>query len=260
MNATRTLLIGAFLLIGRCTASANVIVGGFDTLRSQEMSFSEGASFEMARASMIEHFGPMTFLSSPELDNAFLDNVDILIVSCAQSEVNAIAPLTSAEQAALGAFITRGGSVFGILENRDFNNTQIEAVFGMHIAGVIPGYTEATITDPASPVANGPFGTVTRITQGWPGHFDVIAVGSCEVARNNIGVCLVVIPPDGMSEGSGPAVLHSDSQTFVDDAEWVWANFSGNEVLFLNIIQYLIAESPILRERSSWGSVKAGYR
>jgi hypothetical protein len=142
---------------------------------------------------------------------------------------------TTDEKAALLNYVKAGGALIGTTDGTGYDMSDI---FGMTLADG-PGTTTGTITDPTSPLADGPFGTVTTFSQyATVGHYSNIGPGQT-VGTNPDGPAIVVIPPGALGTGSGPVVMVSDVDVFSDCGNPEAEGSVTNEVLIKNIFAYL---------------------
>jgi hypothetical protein len=256
--ALGTLALGGFTFD---PVHADIVIGGFDATRGGLASFPTGSFFDSARQACQQNFDGVTFSSSPTLTPEYLSNVDVLVLSSIINNADRVTPLTFEERQALFDFVAAGGALLGLLDNQQFSETGIEAPFGLHAAGLLIDLTASTIVDPSSPLASGPFGTVTTFSQAWPGYFDVVPASCSTVAVNGLGTSLGTIARDALGTGSGPCAFYSDNQTFIDNDEIPGAEFSVNATLFLNTIAFLVPPAvPNATAATTWGGIKAAYR
>jgi hypothetical protein len=155
-----------------------------------------------------------------------------------------IDPLSAAEQATLTAFAGAGGCVAILADNTlvATANASLLSPFGMAADGTGASPVTATVLDPAStPLTSGPFGVVNTFTQNFPGYLSTLGPAA-SLATNPLGTALAVIPSGVLGTGSGPVVVFSDENTFVDAA--ASGQFAQNEVLWRNTIQACLGQIP----------------
>ncbi|HVN51934.1 MAG TPA: hypothetical protein VMT43_10900 [Acidimicrobiales bacterium] len=143
---------------------------------------------------------------------------------------------TNAEKTALLNYVKAGGALIGTTDGTDHD---MSSIFGMTLADSPGGEETGTITDATSPLADGPFGTVTTFEQyGDIGHYTDVGPGHT-VGTNPEGPAIVVIPPGALSATSGPVVMVSDVDVFSDCAEASPVGSVANETLIKNIFAYV---------------------
>ncbi|MCP4362377.1 MAG: hypothetical protein GY796_30600 [Chloroflexi bacterium] len=217
----------------------SIIISGFDVTRGEYASIPDGLAFAEARQAVATTYPAATFTSVPILTQSALTNTDILILSSVADGFNPISPLTAAEQTALADFVTNGGCAILMPDNSDFvpANESLIDPFGMDTTGLIWGWINSAVTNPAaSAITDGPFGTISTFTQGWPGSITNVGPYGTSLAVNGSGDSLVVIERNAIASGSGRVVVYSDVTTFIDTADG--GDFINNQALFLNSIAY----------------------
>lgn len=121
--------------------------------------------------------------------------------------------VSDAEKSALLDYVKGGGAM---VVTSDETGYDLSDLFGMTLADSPGGIENGTITDPTSPVADGPFGTVSTFTEyDAVAHWTDVGPGQT-VGTNPEGPAIVVIPPGALAAGSGPVVLASDVDVFSD--------------------------------------------
>ncbi len=251
------------------SARAGTVLGGFDTTRAGSFSPEFGASMTAFRANFATNFPAAAFNSSSNLTSAFLNSIDVLVLSAVFGPTTEITPLTSSEQTALMNFVSAGGAALLFADNDiqfQAASQSILSPFGMDCTGVIAGSVSASVTNVLHPVANGPFGAVTNYTiAAYPGWFDALGPNAIGIAilDPNSQVSLAAIPPGALSAVSGGVVLFSDST--IDDG-----SFSGSVVTLVdNALSYVLTaqERPTLLITPtnasvlvSWATSTSGYR
>jgi hypothetical protein len=148
---------------------------------------------------------------------------------------------TTAEKTAMLNYVKAGGAM---IVTSDSPSYDVSSIFGVTDANSPGGTETANITDSASPLANGPFGTVSSFVEyATVSHFSGLGPAHA-VGSNPEGPALAVIPPGSLSATSGPVVLVSDVDVFSDCG----SNPQGsvhNATLIKNIFAYLAtAEAP----------------
>lgn len=235
---SRPLLIAAFALLIVQPARA-LVVGGFDASRGGIASIESGSFYATLRADILAAFPGAQITGSSVLDAAYLSSIDVLIIASAVDSVTAISPLTTAEQAALLAFVQNGSGAILITDNDTFAglasdpaNESLLDPFGLDATGTI--ISAATVTNPvAHPVTDGPFGLVASYNTIVAGWFDGLGPATALATLDGNGQpTLAVLDPGALGQGSGGVVFFSDT-TF-------------DNVLVLNAIAFTPVPVPAL--------------
>ncbi len=184
-------------------------------------------------------------LASPGVDAVTpgsLDGVDVFFTGWVETST-----YTADERAALLDFVLGGGAVIATTDGTDHN---IADLFGLTLTD--SNYTSATPVAPASPLINGPFGTVTTITfSGDQGIYTGLGAASVIAeADPSLGPAVALLPPGALGPGSGPVVLVADVDVFsTADENCVDGPGMGavaNSVFVRNVFAYLanLSETP----------------
>jgi hypothetical protein len=244
-------LVGGALLLGvgpltagvapASAATPTVVVSGYDTSRvdSDWGLFSSCLATTNGYVTDPANFGPSGVdpvnldLSGGGVPTATTDSlagVNVFFTGWVTTD-----SYSDAEKAALLAYVKGGGALIGTTDGTDHD---MSSIFGVTLADSPGGTETGTITDPSSPLADGPFGTVTSFEQnGDVGHYTDIGPGQT-VGTNPEGPAIVVIPPGALGAGSGPVVLVSDVDVF-SDCEGDPVGAVTNEILIKNIFAYV---------------------
>jgi hypothetical protein len=141
---------------------------------------------------------------------------------------------SAAEKTALRDFVRDGGTLIATTD--DGGHTMVDA-FGLTQGDGGGNPTENTITDPAHPIANGAFGTVTQFNQYQAtGHYPTLGPNAHEVGRNAQGTTLAVIERGALGAGSGAAIFVADVDVFTSPGA------TENETLIKNIFAFAAGE------------------
>jgi len=210
-------------LAGTAAADPNVV--GFNSVRGGVTNIVSGQEFDQLRAALIAVHPSTTFRGvSPLTDINSAD--DIVILASGSGSVTAITPLSAAEQTALLNFVLAGGSAIICVDNDTFNGAASDAAneslldpFGLDVTGTgLPWSRTASVTAPASPVMNGPYGVIATHSVGWSGWFNTVGPAGSVIARlnDNSQPNLVEVPCGTLGPGSGRVVLFSDTTMLID--------------------------------------------
>ena len=203
-------------------------------------NFAVGEAFAAARTALLDptNFGPggvvsesIDLVAVPGFDDASLEGADLVIWNGGA--------LDAAELASLGRFVACGGSLFAF-----HNDTaaDLAPLFGAD-AGTTTGDAVASIVDPASPVADGPFGSIAPTTSfptGFAGSFGASLGATGVAAASNVAGTFAA----SFTLGAGASVVFADEEVFVSQgAQGVAAAHWGTttETLFLNAVAWLSA-------------------
>ena len=155
----------ALLALAPAAAAQDIRVLTFDSTRTSTcgtLSFNvgTGSGFASIRSWLLDpaRFGPGGVVPRsvnlvtqvPLLDPAALSGADVLLLSSTSP------PLLRCEIADIVEFVAQGGGVFYFA-----NSGSLDFNAAVGATGGDPGSGAATIVDPASPIASGPFGSVT---------------------------------------------------------------------------------------------------
>jgi hypothetical protein len=207
-------------------------------IQGLNLNFALGEAFAAARAALLDpaNFGPGGVLPEP-IDVAAVPGFDDASLAGADLVIWNGGALDEAERAALGRFVACGGSVLA------FHNeaaADLAPLFGAD-AGGATGAAQASVVDSASPVTDGPFGSLAAATvfpTGFAGSFgpDLGATGvpAASNAAGTLGASFTL--------GAGAAVVFADEEMFVSQGELgvaaaLWS--PTTETLFLNALAWL---------------------
>jgi hypothetical protein len=158
-----------------------------------------------------------------------------------------ISPLTTQEQLALRSFVDAGGCAILMVDNdiHDFGSVasnSLVTAFGMKTGGKLLGRIMSTVPDASlSPVTSGLFRVVSEFSQNYPGAIIDPGPNGAVLGTNPLGASLVEIPAGALTEDSGPVIVLTDSNTFIDTENLGY--FPENVDLFLNVITYCLDPS-----------------
>ena len=239
------LLAGPLLSAVAGPASADtktVVVSGFDDSRADGHLSLFGSCLATTKGYLADpaNFGPsgvanvtldVSGTGMPTATPDALNGVNVFFTGWVDSTT-----YTPDEKTALLNYVKGGGALIGTTDALDHDMSDI---FGMTLADG-PGTTTGTITDASSPLADGPFGTVTTFNQfADVGHYTDIGPGQT-VGTNSAGPAIVVIPPGALAAGSGPVVMVSDVDVFSDcDASVGSTGSIVNAALIKNTFAYV---------------------
>jgi len=229
--------IFGFILSGcmAVAASAQVVVG-FDSTRGGSYNLQS----QPALASAIGAALPgATFSYTGSLDSGALTGAAGVVIVSPHDNSSPVTPLTTAEQAALSAFVLGGGFAI-IITDSDYTPTNFDATndsflvpFGFSATGMMS--TPITLTNPsANPIANGPFGLITSLTGIASGSFASTPTAFLPLGNNTDGtVAAGYFGPGALGAGSGAVLFLADGN--VVNSGWATLanyNFISNFVAF----------------------------
>ncbi len=168
---------------------------------------------------------------------------------------------TPTEDTALYNYVLGGGALIATTDDQE--HTMV-SVFGLTQGSDEGGSpTNNTITDASSPLADGPFGTVSNYQQwGDTGYYSSLGPYAVAVGSNQWGVSLAVIPPGALGPGSGPVILSADVDVFSN----AYPGGAYNETLIKNIFAYVAKVETAATtqtsvydatDNSAWGGTEA---
>ncbi len=224
--------------------ATSLVVAGFSSARSGDISFASGAYFSEAKAALTTNFANVSFTNLDVLTTSNLMGVDLLILAPGTTHSTDGSPLSTNEQTALFTYVQNGGGLILLADNYAYasyataEETALLSPFGLSGFGNTGGATLASVIAPgADPLSGGPFGTVSTFTQNYAGGITNLGPYAVALANNSLGVAMAEIEPGKLGPGSGPAAIFSDGNTFSD--EGVGAGFfNANETLFLNTVAW----------------------
>ncbi len=246
------LLAGILICAAACPARAGFTLGTFDTTRSSTANVLGPIASDLI-AALNTNFPGTTYVTAPTLTPAFLDTVDVLLISSADTilgdpVVSGITPLSAAEQTALSNFVQGGGRALLVVDGYSPYLAAAQSIldpFGMTIADDgLTGTVFASPTTTAHPVINGPFGETTSIPMFGAGVFTDLGPYATSLATMDATdqPVLAAIENGFLGPGSGRVVLMADAHAFVNDDHGGY--FTQGETLFLNTIEYLTVPEP----------------
>jgi hypothetical protein len=189
-------------------------------------------------------------VGTPTLTPEFLATVDVVWLNSVSSNFSATLALTSAEQAALLAFVQNGGHALIFGENSAFDDESLLDPFSATTTGTLSGSQTGTITDtnPTNPLTHGHFGTVMTLQGNFTGSFNSSNGGlglATELgiwnSGGSISVALAEIAPHSvLGANSGRVVLFSDVNFYLDQL-----NAADNSKLLLNTLATTLPPPPL---------------
>jgi len=209
-------------------AQTTLTLGGFDSTRGGEFSLAQGSQLTSLRSNIAATYPYATLTASPTLTTAYLDSVNVLLISSIYSESAGIAsPLSTSEQNALVGFVERGGVAL-LFVDEDSNISTIVSnsfvsPFGIHVTGQSTSYfTPVTPTGPTLPVLDGPLENIAQYQTVSDGWFDVTgsSIVLATIAGNAGGTVaeLLYLTKSGLcSAYKGIAVVSGDSSLLDDE-------------------------------------------
>ena len=224
--------------------ATNLVVAGFSSARSGDVSFTSGAYFSEAKAALANNFVNVSFTNLDVLTTSNLAGADLLILAPGTTHSTDATPLSTNEQSALISYVQNGGGLILLADNYSYasyataEETALLSPFGMSGFGTISGANQATIFAPgADALSGGPFGKVTAFTQNYAGGLTNLGPYAVALASNSLGVAMAQIAPGKLGPGSGPVAIFSDGNTWSN--EGIGAGFFvANETLFLNTVAW----------------------
>jgi hypothetical protein len=227
-------------------SQAEMVFGGFDFSRGGFGSLAESPELELEllRGVIRIVIDDEVFTSSPTLTPAYLDTVDVLVLSsiyAGYSPTQVVTPLSADEQAALFNYVLGGGHVLLAVEddlfdvNADLTHESFLDPFGISATGQIQGspytlYSTGRATDLTHPIFHGPLGDFfdpfEMHAAGWLDHLGPYARPIAESDVNHFPV-LAVIDRNAIAPGSGKVVIGTDTHLWMSDI-----NMVGNLALY----------------------------
>ena len=218
-----------------------VIIGGFDTSRSGDASFSSGSRFSLARAGILNNFSATSFTGFSTLTISNLMTVDVLVIGVATTTTTDVPPLSTNEQTAMYEFVKNGGTAVLFTDNDTFapqaNSVKASflAPFGLATHGTLNGAISASVPAPAQhPITSGPFGNIASFTEFYPGSITNLGPYALSLATNSGGCALAVIEAGSIAPNSGRVVVFSDISGFWNTDGY----FPANSNLFMNVMNF----------------------
>ncbi|REK12957.1 MAG: PEP-CTERM sorting domain-containing protein [Planctomycetota bacterium] len=225
------------------TASAEFVIGVFDTSRATTANIATGSLTVKSRESLLTHFPDATYATTPTLTSEFLAGVDTVILSSVADRDTGITPLHFFERRALFDYVEGGGTALLVAEGYGpFLTASLSLLntFGMaqQDDGRV-GWQNAIPYDDKydHPLVNGPFGSSGGLILDGLAYLHVIGPYATPISRHlgsNFPV-LAAIERDAIAPGSGRVVILADSSPFAS----LW-DLPNAENLFLNSIDYLL--------------------
>lgn len=194
-------------------------IGVFDTERGGIFNFADSDAQADLREDITASFPEATFSRTNVLATAFLESVDIVMLSSASSNIKTTSPLSATEQTTLKTFVEGGGGAVIFVDNDSFGGSDSDLVnesflepFDIDIVGTLRGNQTTTPLSTNNPIIDGEFGTVAATTYLFPGYFDALGTAAQSLATldENSEASLAYIPRDALAVGSGGVTLFSD--------------------------------------------------
>jgi hypothetical protein len=141
------------------------------------------------------------------------------------------------EKEALYDYVVGGGTLIATTD--DTGHTMVDA-FGLTQGDGSGTQVVNQITDPAHPIASGPFGNVSVYYQNaLTGHYPSLGPAH-EVGRNDDGPSIAVIERNALGPGSGAAIFVADVDVFTDEG---LGQAVENETLIKNLFAFAAGAS-----------------
>ncbi len=213
----------------------NITVGGFNVTRGGDNSLDAGAY----RNSLEENLAGVSILTTSELTEEFLNQVDVFLIDAVKTSSRSVAQLSLLEVSALENFVESGGGLIVASDNPTFqavSNSFLQpfgltaggiASGGPHTAAVIDRSTFVELTD-------GSFGRVNGVSANNIGSFSELGLFSV-IANWESGALAdspAIVARSGIGSGLGRIVAVGDHQT-------ITPGLLDSEILFLNAISFV---------------------
>lgn len=253
------LVVGAAISLVAAAAHAQTI-GAFNFIRGGDFSFSAGSQVGGPRGDLNNAFPGVSYQDFTTLSSSSLGGVDVLILCSPTSSTAAINPLDPSEQSALLNFVLSGRGFIGFVDNdtfagptTDISNQSLLDVFFVNSLGTDPSTLRLTniVFPGVTPVATGPYGSVTDYVCSTPGWFQApaFAITAARLSAN-FEPALLVIPENVLGPGAGRVVLFSDTSILTPD-------FYSDAIrrLLLNAVDYVRPIPPCNPDLNQDGNV-----
>jgi hypothetical protein len=227
-------------------ALAGIVVGTFNSTRASLANLANGPGATQIRASLAANFPGSSFATSATLTSSFLNDIDVLMITSADTDSNPITPLSSVEQAALLNYVKAGGTAFLMAEGYSPFITAAQSMiapFGMTIvddglSGLLLGHP----TNLSHPVFDGPFGDTPIMGVLGAGIFTNLGPYAHTIATMDANGKPIVaaIESHAIGPNSGRVVMITDASLFADNDDGGF--FSEHQTLFLNTMHFLVPE------------------
>jgi hypothetical protein len=259
----RLLILAVASLVVGPTALAGLVVGGFDGTRAGSDNIIDGSSANNAVASLLEHFPDTSLVGTPQMTPAFLEGVDILVLTPA-------ATLSAAEQAAFLGFVNNGGRALlladGYGDYFDRSLSYLEPLGVWYDRLPTRDVIKTLPIAPSHPVIDGPFGVVAEVYVANAGMFTGLgpyAHSLIEIPATSKSV-FAVIEQGALGPNSGRIAMFADSNAFLDPENGGSFFTESHIALFLNSINFLAVPEPssltLVGAACAMGGVFAGLR
>ncbi len=219
-----------------------LVVESFDLARGGNFSFVAGSIFGAARNALLDpaNFGSAGVVRRPVQFRAGLSTVTTSALAGVHVFVLSHAgPVSASEVAALEQFVQEGGM---LLEAESFAFAPRPVILGTFPGSFVgDGTSDILASAAATPVIQGPFGTVTSpIATGSSSAFAVTGAFT-SIAESAAGPNILLLQPGPGFSGTGRAALFGDSEFFASGFSGgganLWAN-PNNQRLFLNTLAF----------------------
>lgn len=231
--------------VGLCAIpaiSSDFVVAGFTGSRGGAYALSTGSNVPELRSAIYNGF---IDVAVADIGTISADDYGpepwVFFFSSIRSDTQTITPLTANEQAHFLNSILAGNGAVLFVDNSNYNSGNGDAAheslidaFGLDVTGTLNDTTFVDLSDPLSPLADGPFGQTAGFQVYSAGWFDNLgpyaqAVG---INRTNHQPMAAVIPRNAIAPGSGAVVIFSDSTMLNSNY------FNANRTLVLNAVAY----------------------
>ena len=212
--------------------------------RASTYSFATGDLFTQARAAVTGAFPNAEFRAVESLGLA--SDADLLVLSPYASATQG-APLSTADQAAMMAFIGSGGCALVFLDH-DLSRASLESArasllepFGF--TGSNNNESGGAIRPITHPIGQGEFGVVDRLDTPFGGFelnttdtdLEILVPGSSTGTAR-----LALLPAGALGNSSGPVLFVADTNAFTDLADVGFESQPAHASLLLNNIEFCL--------------------
>lgn len=195
-------------------------IGVFDETRAGSFNFADSSTQADFRKALRSAFPNMKFLRIEALSDASLEGVDVLMLSSAKNNSQAVDALSAAEQLALKSFVEAGGGALLFVDNDSFGGRDSDVVnesfldpFALDVSGSLKGEQNVVVLPLDNPITKGSFGRVENFKVLFPGYFEVLGQPALNLAMldDNGEAALVYLMRGALTTGSGGVSFFSDS-------------------------------------------------
>jgi hypothetical protein len=241
-----------------------LVITGFDAARGGIFAIADGGS-AVSEARMALELDPPDGIglgdgvsyvpfNTLDLSQPGVATANIMVLYVALNAVDPISALSMPEQTALLNYVLGGGCAVLIADNDHAANpawvaanSSLVGPFGMTVESMFTGLVDAQIVNHTTALTDIPGRIVDHMAQNSPGLITDLGPNGIAIAAvtGAVGDAMALIQAGDLGVGSGPVIVFSDVNSFLDAAPFPgFGHFGENKNLWLNTMDYCFDNAP----------------